>query len=108
MLRSSSTAKVRPLPPRRRPVTGPIRLTRARKWGVYGVAAGIWATGAIWLVLHYFLRRKSEFGFETTPAEPWMLRLHGAFAFVTLAALGLLWGVHVLNGWFSHRRRWSG
>ncbi len=108
MRQSSHAVKLRPLPHRRRHVTGPARLTRLRKWGVYSVAIGIWASGVLWLGLHYFLRQKSAFGFETNPAEPWMLKLHGAFAFAALVGLGLLWGVHILNGWFSHRRRWSG
>jgi len=108
MPQSSHAVKFRSIPHRRRPVTGPVRLTRLRKWGVYSIGIGIWASGVLWLGLHYFLRQKNEFGFETNPAEPWMLKLHGAFAFAALVGLGLLWGVHILNGWFSDRRRWSG
>lgn len=108
MPQSSNAVKLRPPAQRRRPAPVTARLTRLRKWGVYGVAIGIWASGVLWLGLHYFLRLKSEFGIETNPAEPWMLKLHGAFAFFALVGLGLLWGVHVLNGWFSNRRRWSG
>jgi hypothetical protein len=94
--------------PARRLIAGAIRLTPLRRWSVYGVTLGIWVTGAVWLILHYFFRQKSEFGFETNPAEPWSLKIHGAFAFASVAMLGLLWGVHVLNGWYSNRRRWSG
>jgi hypothetical protein len=108
MRQSSHAVRLRTLPHRRRHVTGPARLSRLRKWGVYGVAIGIWASGVLWLGLHYSLRVKSEFGFQTNPGEPWMLKLHGAFAFAALVGLGLLWGVHILNGWFSHRRRRSG
>lgn len=93
---------------KRRAVEGPIRLPTKRRWGVYAVAIGIWASGAAWLVLRYWLRRQGEFGPETNPLEPWALRAHGAFAFATLWALGLLWGAHVLNGWGAKRRRWSG
>lgn len=108
MPQSSNAVKLRPPAQRRRPAPVTARLTRLRKWGVYGVAVGIWVSGVLWLGLHYFLRQKSAFGFETNPAEPWMMKLHGAFAFFALVGLGLLWGVHVLNGWFSNRRRWSG
>jgi len=108
MRQLSPAVKLRLQPHRWRNATGPVRLTRLRKWGVYSIGIGIWASGVLWLALHYFLRRKSEFGFETNPAEPWMMKLHGAFAFAALAGLGLLWGVHILNGWFSNRRRWSG
>jgi hypothetical protein len=76
--------------------------------GVSVVALGIWASGAGWLVAHYFMRVHTDFGFETNPAEPWLLAIHGAFAFASLFALGLLWGVHVVNGWTARRRRMSG
>ena len=105
----SSSVQLKPRrPPLRRAVPGPVRLTHWRKVGVYAVSLGIWSTGAAWLVFHYFFRRKSQFGFETNPLEPWWLKLHGAFAFAAIATLGLLWGVHVLNGWTSRRRRGSG
>jgi hypothetical protein len=93
---------------RRVSARGPIKLSRHRRLWVYGISLGLWLSGAIWLVLHYFLRTKGEFGPETNPAEPWALKAHAAFAFGTLWLLGLLWGVHVLNGWHANRRRWSG
>ena len=93
---------------KRRAVEGPIRLPRQRRWGVYTVALGIWGSGLAWLVVRYFLRRQGEFGPEVNPLEPWALKLHGAFAFATLWTLGLLWSVHILNGWGAKRRRWSG
>jgi hypothetical protein len=93
---------------RRLSARGPIKLSRRRRLWVYAITLGLWASGAAWLVLHYFLRAKGEFGPEINPAEPWALKAHGAFAFATLWLLGLLWGVHVLNGWHADRRRWSG
>lgn len=92
----------------RRAVGGPIRLPRPRRLGVYAVALGIWGSGVAWLILRYWLRKPGEFGPETNPWEPWALRVHGAFGFATLWSLGLLWGVHVVNGWGAKRRRWSG
>src|SRR5882757_1305613 len=94
----SHPVKHRP-PHRRRPVSNSVRLTIGRKWGVYGVVLGIWGSGVAWLVLHYFFRRKSDFGYETHPLESWSIKIHGAFAFGAIAMLGLLWGVHILNGW---------
>ncbi len=92
----------------RRPPAATARLTSVRRLAVNGVGLGLWATGAAWLVFHYFLQRHGEFGPEPSPLEPWWLRLHGAFAFATLWTVGLLWGVHVVNGWSFGRRRWSG
>lgn len=95
-------------PPRPAAVRGPIRLPKARRLAVYAVAAAAWITGAAWLVFHHFVRQPSPFGPEPSPLEPWWLRLHGAAAMGALWIFGLLWGVHVLNGWNARRRRWSG
>lgn len=70
--------------------------------------AGLWLSGALWLVFHYFLRRPGPWGPEPHELEPWWLRLHGAFAFLALWTFGLLWGVHITRGWATGRRRSSG
>lgn len=102
-------ARSRPQPPTSiGRVRGPIRLPAPRRIGVYVVSAAVWMTGLLWLVFHYFLQRDGEFGREPNPLEPWWLKLHGAAAFGALWIFGLLWGVHVLNGWSAGRRRWSG
>lgn len=72
------------------------------------VGCGLWASGGLWLVFRYFLRTPGEWGPEPHVLEPWWLRLHGAFAFVALWTFGLLWGAHIVRGWESDRRRWSG
>lgn len=93
---------------KRAAIRAPIKLSRRRRLWTYGVAAGVWLTGLAWLLLHYFLRRQGEFGPETNPAEPWLLKAHGAFAFACLWLLGLLWAAHIVNGWHARRRRWTG
>lgn len=70
--------------------------------------AGLWLSGGLWLIFHYFLRRQTEWGPEPHELEPWWLRIHGAFAFLALWTVGLLWGVHILGGWATGRRRWTG
>jgi hypothetical protein len=86
----------------------PGRLPPFRRIIVYGVALGLWCTGAAWLLLHYFFPREGTFGRTPNPFEPWLLAAHGALAFASLWVLGLLWVAHVPIGWFSGRRRWSG
>ena len=54
------------------------------------------------------LRREGEWGPEPHALEPWWLRLHGAFAFLALWTFGFLWAAHILGGWASGRRRWTG
>jgi hypothetical protein len=86
----------------------PPRLSPARRSAVYTIGTGIWVTGAAWVLLHYFLVREGPFGPSPHPLEFWSRAAHGAFAFGALWLFGLLWGAHVLEGWRSLRRRWSG
>jgi len=83
-------------------------MPRHRKWSVWLIAGAVWATGVVWLGLHYFWQVRGPFGPEANPAEAWALRAHGAAAFLSLWMLGLLWAVHVTPAWRSGRRRWSG
>jgi len=70
--------------------------------------AGLWLSGGLWLIYRYFLRTPGEFGPEPAVLEVWWLILHGAFAFLALWTLGFLWGGHIVRGWATGRRRWSG
>lgn len=85
-----------------------IKLPTTRRLGLYAVAALLWASGAIWLVAHYYLVAPGDFGPVTSPAEPWALTIHGGAAMAALWFAGLLWGVHVVSGWRGRRGRWSG
>lgn len=80
----------------------------ARRWWIYVIAAGVWLSGVLWLLFHYFLQKQGDFGPSTNPLEPWWLKVHGAFAFASLWMGGLIWGVHITRFWPGRRRRWSG
>lgn len=71
-------------------------------------ALSVWASGVLWLVYHYFMVRRTEFGLEHAPLEAWWLKLHGAAAFVVLWTWGLLWAVHIKRAWLAARHRMSG
>jgi hypothetical protein len=88
--------------------TRPARLTRQRRLGVYLVGGGLWLTGALWLGFHYVVRGGDGIALRRHPLEPWWLTLHGGFAYASLWVLGLLWGIHIVAGWSSGQRRWSG
>lgn len=90
------------------PMRDPVRLTRGRRLTLYGVGTGLWLTGALWVVFHYFMVQKTTFGPSPHPLEHWWLSLHGLFAFGALWMLGLLWGAHIVGGWRSGRRRITG
>ncbi|WP_090451116.1 hypothetical protein [Dyella sp. OK004] len=86
----------------------PLRLSRRRRYLVYGIGWTLWASGALWLLFHYALMQKGEFGDTPHPLEPWWLRLHAAMAFAALWSFGLVWGVHIVAGWRTRRQRLSG
>lgn len=90
------------------PVRDPVRLTKGRRLALYSVGIGLWFTGALWIVYHYFMVQHTAFGPSPHPLEHWWLSLHGLFAFATLWMLGLLWGAHIVGGWRSGRRRITG
>ena len=91
------------------PVRGKsLRLKRPYLWTLYAVCGGVWLSGALWLIFHYFLRSRGQFGFRTHPLEPWWLALHGAFAAASAFMFGLLWVPHILAGWHMRWRRRSG
>jgi len=81
---------------------------RSRRWALYIIGIGVWLSGGLWLLFHYFFVEQGEFGPKIHPFEPWSLKLHGAFAFASIWIFGLLWGVHVSRAWPGLRRRWSG
>lgn len=75
---------------------------------MYGVFTLLWASGALWLVFHYFLRVPGEFGLQAHALESWWLRLHGLAGFASLIALGSVLPVHARRAWQSKKNRASG
>ncbi len=86
----------------------PARLKPGRRLWINLTGLVLWGSGVAWLGLHYFAVRQGEFGPEQSPYEPWTLKIHGAVAFAALWLGGVLWGVHIVNGWGQNRRRVSG
>lgn len=68
----------------------------------------LWVTGTTWLLLHHFFQVEGEFGPEANPAEPWLLRLHGAAMLAALLGAGSLLVVHVWRGWTYRSQRMLG
>jgi hypothetical protein len=86
----------------------PLAMRRGLRLGLYLLGIGLWLSGGLWLICHYFGQRQGEFGMGPHPLEPWLLKLHGACAFGVIWALGLLWGVHIAPGLAAGERRRSG
>ncbi|MDE2494275.1 MAG: hypothetical protein KGL97_10295 [Alphaproteobacteria bacterium] len=86
----------------------PIPLTSVRRWLIYGIGIGVWTSGILWLLFHYFMMRDTKFDPAPDPLEPWWLAIHAGFGFVAVWMMGLLWGVHIVGGWKMRRHRVSG
>src|SRR5690242_6476533 len=90
------------------PNRGPIALPLRRRFTLYGIALGVWLTGVLWLIYHYFLRQEGPFGFKNNPLEHLWIVLHAAFGFAAIWMFGVLWSVHVKHAWELRWRRRSG
>lgn len=87
----------------RHPLAGTgIRLHRWHYRATLIAFVGVLATGIVWSFLSDLLGR------EPDRWQRWLLQGHGAFAFLTLIAIGALLPQHVRFGWTAHRNRTSG
>lgn len=87
---------------------GLVRMARPLRVTVYGVAALLWASGILWLVLHFGFAQHGEFGTLPNPWEAAVMRVHGLAAVAGVFLLGWIGGGHVLARWDSGRNRLSG
>jgi hypothetical protein len=85
-----------------------LRPPQASYWPVYAVSVGIWLSGGLWLLFHYFLVRRTAFGPAPHPLERWWLATHGAMAFASLWLMGFLWATHIVRRWKLRRHRKTG
>lgn len=77
---------------------------RARHLLVWGCVA-LMATGLAWLLGHDVWLQQTPFGPQPHPLVAWLLRLHGALAWIVTLVAGVVWQVHVRPAWRSVRRR---
>lgn len=84
------------------------RLARWQIWLLTVPGSGLWLTGAAWLLLHYFGQTQGEFGPETNPVEPYMMKLHGFFLIPALLGIGGMFVVHIPKGWTHIHQRIAG
>jgi len=85
-----------------------MRLSGAHRGWIYWSSAALFATGALWLALHYFARTQGQFGETAHPLEIWCLRLHGACAMLVLVVIGSLLPIHVRRGWHLRKNLLAG
>jgi hypothetical protein len=88
--------------------TETIRLGFWHQTSVYGATALLVISGALWLVLHFFMMTQGEFGETHHPLEIWMLKLHGAAAMAGLIIYGSLLPIHIRRAWTIRRNIYLG
>ena len=85
-----------------------VRLPRVLRGTVYGAAALLWVSGAVWLVLHYVYPQSTAFGPLPNPWEAPLMRAHGLIAVSGVFLIGWMMSAHVTARWPSERNRRSG
>src|SRR5579864_3246199 len=84
------------------------RSARLARWQIMLLTlsgGALWLSGAAWLLLHYFGQMQGEFGPQTNPLEPWLMRLHGLVLIPALLGCGGLFVVHMPKGWKNVSQR---
>ena len=84
-----------------------IVLPRWLRWTLYATTAVLFATGALWLAVHFGLKQGGADDLPH-PAEPWILRVHGLAMMVGLFIYGSLLRAHMVNAWNLRRNRNTG
>jgi len=85
-----------------------LRLSPRLRRFTYAVLAVVFASGVAWWVLARWGEVETEFGPGPHPLLPWLLRLHGAAAMLTLFLVGYLAPIHALRAWRVRLNRNSG
>lgn len=85
-----------------------IRLGRQHESWVYACISALLLTGLLWLLFHFFVLVKTEFGAGHHPLEAWWLKLHGFASMAALVLFGSLIPMHMRNAWRRARNRSTG
>ena len=83
-----------------------LRLDDRVRWGLYGIFAVLFVTGAVWLIADALKDSPSGDFWQGISAS--LLMVHGGAAMVTLVLLGALIPIHVMRAWRSRRNRFAG
>lgn len=86
-----------------------LQLSRRHKAALYLITFAVFASGVAWWLLDRFAVQADEFGgLMKSPAEPWMLKIHGAAAMLILVVLGTLLPIHVKRSWQAKQNLLTG
>ncbi len=82
-----------------------LHFPRRAKILLHGNVLLSFASGALWFSLHRWGQIEGEFGPEPNPLAPWLIKIHGASAFLALIGLGYLLATHVHVAWRTRLNR---
>lgn len=85
-----------------------VRLSRRHKTWLSLALGGLWISGMLWLLFHYFFQVEGEFGQMPHMLEKWWLRLHGLATVLSLMVLGTLLPIHMKLAWRRNKNRRQG
>lgn len=87
------------------------RTAKLASWQIWLLTlsgATLWLSGAAWLLLHYYGQVQGEFGPETNPVAPWMMKAHGLALIPMLMGIGGMFIAHIPKGWTHQQQRIAG
>jgi hypothetical protein len=80
------------------------RLDSLRRRALYALLAILVGSGAVWLCVHW---RRADDALPS-PLEPWMMKLHGGAAMMTIYLAGTMLYGHMLGAWRRRHNRGTG
>jgi hypothetical protein len=84
------------------------RLPPALRWLIYATLGALVATGALWVLAHYFPGAAGMDERRAAGIASLTMKIHGAAAMTSLLLLGTLACQHVPAGWKTSHNRTSG
>jgi len=85
-----------------------LRMERWHRRCIYASCLLLAASGILWLLARYGLRRPGEFGETISPLEPWSMKIHGAAAMLAFFFVGSLLNSHIRRALKAGRNLVSG
>ena len=75
---------------------------------LYSTFGLLWLSGLLWLALHFFFQRVSDFGAAPNPWQPPLMAVHGVLAVIGIFLFGWIAGSHIGDHWQRRIRRITG
>jgi len=81
-----------------------LHLPSRLRWTFYATFTLLFASGLGWWIVHFTTGPEDDASIART-ALPWLLKIHGAAAMLSLVVLGVLYPLHIARGLRTDRNR---